>query len=158
MHCPFCDHKDTRVLESRLTAESTSVRRRRSCENCDHRFTTYERVEEIQLLAVKRSGDREPYLREKIRAGVSRACAKTTVTAEQIDDLIESLEYEISGQGQREIPTSLLGELALRRLKDINQVAYVRFASVYRQFRSIKDFVEELDTLKVNNSVSTSGS
>lgn len=148
MHCPYCDHKDTKVLESRLTAESTSVRRRRFCESCKRRFTTYERVEEIQLLVVKRSGDREPYLREKLRAGVSRACAKTTVTADEIDNLIESVEGELAADGQREIPTSTLGERVLRRLKDVNQVAYVRFASVYRQFRSIKDFVEELDYLK----------
>jgi transcriptional repressor NrdR len=147
MFCPFCEHKDSRVLESRLTGEN-SVRRRRQCEQCEKRFTTYERVEVIQLLVIKRSGSREPYMREKIRAGVARACSKTMVTAEQVDDLVDSVENELAALGKREIPATLLGELALSRLRSLDQVAYVRFASVYRQFRSIEDFVAELDTLK----------
>ena len=147
MFCPFCDHKDSRVLESRLTGEN-SVRRRRQCEECDKRFTTYERVEVIQLLIIKRSGNREPYTREKLRAGIARACAKTAITAEQVDDLVESVENELAALGKREIPSSVMGELALTRLRTLDQVAYVRFASVYRQFRSIENFVEELDTLK----------
>lgn len=148
MYCPFCDHKDSRVLESRLTAENSSVRRRRQCEACKGRFTTYERVEVIQLLIVKRSGNREPYMREKLRAGVARACAKTPLTAEQIDDLVDSVENELASMGKREVSSSLLGEMALTRLRNLNQVAYVRFASVYRQFRSIDDFIDELKTLK----------
>jgi transcriptional repressor NrdR len=136
------------VLESRLTSENSSVRRRRQCEACDRRFTTYERVEVIQLLVVKRSGSREPYMREKFRAGISRACAKTMVTAQQIDDLVEAVENELAAEGKREVTSSQMGEVALARLRNLNQVAYVRFASVYRQFRSIKDFVEELNTLK----------
>ena len=147
MFCPFCDHKDSRVLESRLTGEN-SVRRRRQCEECDKRFTTYERVEVIQLLIIKRSGNREPYTREKLRAGIARACAKTAITAEQVDDLVESVENELAALGKREIPSSVMGELALTRLRSLDQVAYVRFASVYRQFRSIENFVQELDTLK----------
>src|SRR5262245_9559303 len=115
MFCPFCTHKDSRVLESRLTGEN-SVRRRRQCEACDKRFTTYERVEVIQLLIVKRSGSREPYVRDKLRAGVGRACAKTMVTAEQIDDLVDSVENELAALGKREIPSSLLGEMTLTRL------------------------------------------
>lgn len=148
MYCPFCHHKDSRVLESRLTAENSSVRRRRECEECQKRFTTYETVEVIQLLVVKRSGSREPYVREKLRAGISRACAKTMVTAEQIDDVVDSLENELATEGRREVQASQLGEMTLTRLRDLNQVAYVRFASVYRQFRSIKDFISELETLK----------
>ena len=148
MYCPFCDHKDSRVLESRLTAENSSVRRRRQCEACGRRFTTYERVEVIQLLVVKSSGSREPYMREKLRAGISRACAKTMVTAEQVDDLVDSVENELAAQGKREVSSSSLGEMALNRLRDLNQVAYVRFASVYRQFRSVEDFIGELDRLK----------
>ncbi len=136
------------MLESRLTSENSSVRRRRQCEACDRRFTTYERVEVIQLLVVKRSGSREPYMREKFRAGISRACAKTMVTAQQIDDLVEAVENELAAEGKREVTSSQMGEVALARLRNLNQVAYVRFASVYRQFRSIKDFVEELNTLK----------
>jgi transcriptional repressor NrdR len=147
MFCPFCTHKDSRVLESRLTGEN-SVRRRRQCEQCDKRFTTYERLEVIQLLVVKRSGSRDPYVREKLHGGIARACAKTKVTAEQVDDLVDSVENELGALGKREIPSSLLGELALARLRELDQVAYVRFASVYRQFRSIEDFVAELNTLK----------
>lgn len=147
MICPFCSKKDSRVLESRLTGEN-AVRRRRECEVCGKRFTTYERVEVIQLLIVKRSGSREPYSREKFQAGVVRACAKTTVTAEQIDDLVDAVENELAGLGKREVPSTLLGEFALVRLRDLHEVAYVRFASVYRQFRSIEDFVSELRILK----------
>jgi len=115
---------------------------------CEKRFTTYERVEVIQLLVVKRSGSREPYVREKLMKGIERACAKTSVTAPQIDDLVDSLENELATLGKREVPSTVLGELALTRLRGLDQVAYVRFASVYRQFRSIEDFVAELDTLK----------
>lgn len=147
MICPFCSAKDSRVLESRLTGEN-SVRRRRQCEGCGRRFTTYERVEVIQLLVIKRSGSREPYMREKLRAGVSRACAKTMVTAEQIDDLVDSVENELAAEGKREVNSSALGEIALLKLSELDQVAYVRFASVYRQFRSIEDFISELNTLK----------
>lgn len=148
MYCPFCNARDSRVLESRLTAENSSVRRRRQCEACQRRFTTYERVEVIQLLVVKRSSNREPYMREKLRAGVARACAKTAVRAEQIDDLVDSVENELAAMGKREISSSLLGEMALSRLRSLHQVAYVRFASVYRQFQSVEDFIAELNTLK----------
>lgn len=150
MYCPFCSHKDSRVLESRLTAENSSVRRRRQCEDCEKRFTTYERVESIQFLVVKSSGSREPYSREKLRAGVARACAKTMVTAEEIDDIVDAVEAELTTLGRRELPSAMLGELALARLKYLNPVAYVRFASVYRQFRSVADFIEELNSLKKN--------
>lgn len=134
-------------MESRLTTEN-SVRRRRQCEHCDKRFTTYERLEVIQLLVVKRSGNREPYTREKYQAGVARAAAKTMITAEQVDDLVDSVENELATLAKREIPATLLGEMALTRLRGLDQVAYVRFASVYRQFRSIEDFIAELNTLK----------
>lgn len=148
MYCPFCNHKDSRVLESRLTAENSSVRRRRECESCSRRFTTYERVEVIQLLVVKRSGNREPYVREKLRAGIARACAKTAVTAGQIDELVDSVEGEMAADGKREVTAAQLGEATLAKLRGLNQVAYVRFASVYRQFRSIDDFISELRSLR----------
>jgi transcriptional repressor NrdR len=148
MHCPFCSHKDSRVVESRLTAENSSVRRRRECESCGKRFTTYERVEVIQLLVVKRSGDREPYVREKLRGGVTRACTKTPVSAEEIDELVESIESELAVEAKREVTSVQLGEMTLSRLRNLNQIAYVRFASVYRQFTSIKDFISELETLQ----------
>lgn len=124
------------------------MRRRRQCEQCEKRFTTYERVEVIQFLVVKRSGSREPYMREKLHAGLTRAASKTMVTAEQIDDLVDSLENELAALGKREVPTTLLGEFALARLRNLDEVAYVRFASVYRQFRSIEDFIAELNILK----------
>src|SRR4051812_11649071 len=148
MYCPFCTHKDSRVVESRLTSENSSVRRRRECESCGKRFTTYERVEVIQLLVVKRSGDREPYIREKLRAGVTRACTKTPVSAEEIDELVESIENELATEAKREVSSVQLGEMTLSRLRNLNQIAYVRFASVYRQFTSIKDFISELETLQ----------
>jgi transcriptional repressor NrdR len=147
MFCPFCNHRESRVLESRLTTEN-SVRRRRECEGCGKRFTTYEKLEVIQFLVVKRSGIREPYTRDKLRAGLSRACAKTTVTAEQIDDLVDTVENELLASGRREVSSSMLGEIALTCLARVDQVAYVRFASVYRQFRSIEDFISELTRLK----------
>lgn len=154
MFCPFCNHRESRVLESRLTTDN-SVRRRRECEGCGKRFTTYEKLETIQFLVVKRSGIREPYTRDKLRAGLSRACAKTTVSAEQIDDLVDSVENELMASGRREVPATLLGELALSFLSNLDQVAYVRFASVYRQFRSIDDFIAELNTLRSSASLST---
>ncbi|MBI1270114.1 transcriptional repressor NrdR [bacterium] len=147
MFCPYCQMKDSRVLESRVTGEK-AVRRRRECESCGKRFTTYERVEVMQILVMKRSGGREPYSREKLRAGISRACAKTNVTAEEIDDLVDSVENEMATLGKREIPASTVGELALKLLSKLDEVAYVRFASVYRQFQSMEDFVSELRRLK----------
>jgi transcriptional repressor NrdR len=146
MNCPFCSHPDSRVLESRVS-QGNSVRRRRECEKCEKRFTTYERQEAMQTLIVKRSGGREPYTREKFRAGIARAVAKTTITAEQIDELVDSIENELAALNKQEVNSTFLGELALARLKDLDQVAYVRFASVYRQFRSIQDFIEELKLL-----------
>ena len=147
MYCPFCQKKDCRVLESRLTGEN-AVRRRRECEACNKRFTTYERMEVMQILVVKRDGSREPYTREKLQAGLTRACAKTSVTAEQIDELVDAVENDLGAIGKREVSASQVGEMALKRLKSLDEVAYVRFASVYRKFRSVEDFVSELDTLK----------
>lgn len=141
------------MLESRLSTESSAVRRRRECEACHKRFTTFERVEAFQLLIVKTSGEREPYSVQKLRDGVSRACAKTTVTAEQIDSLLETVEAELLGNGKKELPSKLLGEMVLNRLKDLNEVAYVRFASVYRQFQSIEDFISELENLQEGGGV-----
>lgn len=132
------------------------MRRRRECDSCGKRFTTYERVEVMQILVVKSSGGREPYTREKLRAGVSRACAKTKVTADQIDDLVDSVENEMTTMGKREIPARLVGELTLKRLSTLNDVAYVRFASVYRQFKSVEDFVNELGALKDKQTVNNS--
>lgn len=154
MFCPYCGKKESRVLESRVTGEK-AIRRRRECESCGKRFTTYERVEVMQILVVKSNGGREPYAREKLQAGIRRACAKTLVSAEEIDDLVDSVENEMATLGKREIPASLVGELALKRLSELDEVAYVRFASVYRQFKSIEDFVSELGNLKDNQTLTT---
>jgi transcriptional repressor NrdR len=147
MNCPFCNYQDSRVLESRLSQEN-SIRRRRECEKCGKRFTTYERLEAMQTLVIKQSGRREPYSREKFRAGIVRAAIKTTITADQIEALVDAVENELLGLNKHEVKASLLGDLALARLKDLDQVAYVRFASVYRQFKSVKDFIEELKILQ----------
>lgn len=155
MFCPFCNHRESRVLESRLTTEN-SVRRRRECESCGKRFTTYEKLEAFQFLVVKRSGTRDPFSRDKLRAGISRACVKTTVSAEQIDNIIDEVENELISAGRREISSSLLGEFVLSKLSSLDQVAYVRFASVYRAFRSVDDFIAELNLLK--NTLSGSSS
>lgn len=147
MNCPFCNYQDSRVLESRLSQEN-SIRRRRACEECGKRFTTYERLEAMQTLVVKRSGRREPYAREKFRSGIVRAAIKTAITADQIEELVDAVENELVALNKQEVKASALGDLALARLKDLDQVAYVRFASVYRQFKSIKDFIEELKILQ----------
>lgn len=154
MLCPFCKSENSRVLESRTTEEGSSIRRRRECENpaCVKRFTTYERIEVMPVLVVKRSGEREPYSREKLRDGLVRACEKTLITAEQIDNVIENIENELAKYGKREVNSAVLGELVLNELKDLDQVAYVRFASVYRQFRSIDDFIKELQDLQEGRS------
>lgn len=154
MLCPFCNSENSRVLESRTTEEGSSIRRRRECENptCSKRFTTYERIEVMPVLVVKRSGEREPYLREKLRSGIVRACEKTQITAEQIDNAIENIENELARQGKREVNSVNLGNLVLNELRNLDQVAYVRFASVYRQFRSIDDFIKELQDLQSERS------
>lgn len=155
MLCPFCHSESSRVLESRTTEESTSIRRRRECENasCNKRFTTYERIEVMPVLVIKKSGEREPYSREKLRSGIVRACEKTLITAEQIDNMIEGIENELAKQGKREVSSVILGKLVLNELRELDQVAYVRFASVYRQFRSIEDFIKELQELRSEETV-----
>lgn len=154
MYCPFCHHENSRVLESRTTEEGSTIRRRRECDNpsCSKRFTTYERVEVMPVLVVKRSSEREPYSREKLRQGIVRACEKTKITAEQIDNIIEDIENELAKQGKREVNSVNLGDLILSRLKDLDQVAYVRFASVYRQFKNVDDFIKELQQFQSSNS------
>ena len=154
MFCPFCNSENSRVLESRTTDEGTCIRRRRECEStaCAKRFTTYERIEVMPVLVVKRSGEREPYSREKLRSGLIRACEKTLITAEQIENVIDGIENELAKQGKREVSSAVLGKLVLAELRDLDQVAYVRFASVYRQFRSIDDFIKELQDLQSDKS------
>ncbi|MGZ5957998.1 MAG: transcriptional regulator NrdR, partial [Myxococcaceae bacterium] len=144
MRCPFCKRDDSKVLDSRESAEGTVTRRRRECLGCHKRFTTYERVEELMPLVVKKDGRREPYDREKLIAGLQKAVEKRPVSMEQLELLVAEVESRIVERGEKEVPSSLLGEEVMRRLRALDQVAYVRFASVYRSFRDIEEFMDEL--------------
>ena len=144
MKCPFCGHDNTRGIDSRPADENNSIRRRRVCDECSRRFTTYEKVETIPLIVIKKDDNRETYDRSKIEAGVLRACHKRPVSANQITKLVDDVETEIFNQGEKEIPSRVIGELVMDRLKNLDAVAYVRFASVYREFKDINTFMDEL--------------
>ena len=144
MKCPFCGKDDTRVIDSRPADENTSIRRRRVCDSCGKRFTTYEKVETIPLIVIKKGDVREPYDRAKIEAGVFRACHKRPVPAADITKLIDEGEAEIFSREEKEIPSTVIGELVMNYLKDLDPVAYVRFASVYREFKDVNTFMDEL--------------
>ena len=144
MKCPFCNHENTRVIDSRPAEENNSIRRRRVCDECGKRFTTYEKVETIPLIIIKRDNNRELYDRTKMEKGVLLACRKRPVSADKIAELLDSVENEIMNGEEREIPSQVIGELLMDRLKDLDAVAYVRFASVYRQFKDANTFVDEL--------------
>lgn len=144
MKCPFCGSDDTRVIDSRPADDNTSIRRRRMCDNCKKRFTTYEKVETIPLVVIKKDNSREQYDRAKITAGVLRACHKRPVSINQINELVDEVEIEIFNREEKEIPTSVIGEIVMDKLKDLEAVAYVRFASVYREFKDINTFMDEL--------------
>ena len=148
MRCPSCQHTDSRVLESRSTEAGQSVRRRRECLRCKHRFTTYERIEFVPLTVIKRDGKRESFDRSKLLRGIVRACEKTGIPQRRLEVLVDEIEAELQQQSGREVTSNEIGELVLRYLRDESEVAYVRFASVYRQFQGIRDFVETLDRLK----------
>jgi transcriptional repressor NrdR len=144
MKCPFCGHENTRVIDSRPAEENNSIRRRRVCDECDKRFTTYEKVETIPLIIIKKDNNREAYDRAKIEAGVLRACHKRPVSANQITRLVEDVETQVFNLEEKEIPSSRIGELVMSMLKDLDAVAYVRFASVYREFKDVNTFMDEL--------------
>ena len=144
MKCPYCGHENTRVIDSRPAEDNNSIRRRRICDECDKRFTTYEKVETIPLIIIKKDNNRETYDRSKIEAGVLRACHKRPISAEQIKKLVDDVETEIFNREEKEIPSNLIGEMVMERLKDLEAVAYVRFASVYREFKDINTFMDEL--------------
>lgn len=144
MKCPFCGHENTRVIDSRPAEENNSIRRRRVCDECDKRFTTYEKVETIPLIIIKKDNNRETYDRAKIEAGVLRACHKRPVSANQITRLVEDVEIQIFNMEEKEISSSKIGELVMTKLKDLDAVAYVRFASVYREFKDVNTFMDEL--------------
>jgi len=147
MRCPWCGHLEDRVVDSREAQEGTATRRRRECAGCGRRFTTYERIEEILPHVVKKDGRREPFDRKKILEGVQRACQKRPVSAEQIEALVLGVERELQELGEREIRTTAIGESVMKRLRALDEVAYVRFASVYRAFRDVAEFMSELEHL-----------
>ncbi len=147
MKCPFCGHENTRVIDSRPAEENNSIRRRRVCDECDKRFTTYEKVETIPLIIIKKDNNRETYDRSKIEAGVLRACHKRPISANQINQLVDEVEIEIFNREEKEISSTVIGELVMNKLKDLEAVAYVRFASVYREFKDINTFMEELKSV-----------
>lgn len=148
MRCNQCQQTDTKVIESREVSDGEAIRRRRECVDCEHRFTTYERVEKPQLVIIKNDGTRQLYSREKLLAGLYRACEKTPVTAMQIDKLVSNVEKKLYSCGETEIQSRRIGELIMEELADVNQVAYVRFASVYRRFKDIASFERELSEIK----------
>ena len=154
MKCPFCGHENTRVIDSRPAEDNHSIRRRRVCDECEKRFTTYEKVETIPLIIIKKDNNRETYDRTKIEAGVLRACHKRPISANRITQLVDEIETEIFNREEKEIPSQVIGELVMNKLKDLEAVAYVRFASVYREFKDINTFMDELkkvlDTSEVN--------
>ncbi|WP_096436043.1 transcriptional regulator NrdR [Alteribacter populi] len=147
MRCPNCQHNGTRVLDSRPSDESRSIRRRRECESCGYRYTTFERVEKTPLIVVKKDGNREEFSREKMLRGLIRACEKRPVPLEKLENVIDQVERDLRNQGISEIDSHDIGEQVMEYLAGIDDVAYVRFASVYRQFKDINVFVEELKDL-----------
>ncbi len=147
MFCVFCRNEDTEVIETRVAESGTVIRRRRSCPKCEKRFTTYERVEEMPILVIKRDARRERFDPQKLRGGILRATGKTTVTAEQIENIVNEVEAELRGRDSTEIESTAIGSLVARRLKKLDKVAYIRFASVFRGFVDVEDFEKEVKKL-----------
>ena len=144
MKCPFCSSENIRVIDSRPAEEHNAIRRRRQCEVCHRRFTTYEKIETIPLMVVKKDETRQAYDRDKIEAGVLLACHKRPISTQEIDRLVDEVENEITNREDKEISSQVIGELVMNKLKDLDAVAYVRFASVYREFKDVNTFMDEL--------------
>jgi transcriptional repressor NrdR len=147
MRCPYCQANDTQVLDTRKLDNGAKIRRRRRCESCDHRFTTLERIESLPLVVVKKSGVREPYDREKLQKGIEIACYRRPVSVEAREQLVDDIEIELLGHELREVPSVLIGDLVMERLRDLDEVAYIRFASVYRSFADLGKLREAVDAL-----------
>lgn len=147
MKCPFCNFADTKVIDSRAQDDNSVIRRRRVCEKCGKRFTTYERVDMIPITVIKRDGTREIFDNAKLQNGIMKSCNKRPVTAQQIQKLVDDIENTLAGSGEREVESKQLGNMVIERLKDLDEVAYVRFASVYRQFKDINSFIDELEKM-----------
>jgi transcriptional repressor NrdR len=147
MKCPFCGEVNNKVIDSRLSKDSSVIRRRRECIECTRRFTTYEQIEETPIMIIKKDDRREVFSRDKVRSGIQRACQKRDISMNTIEDFIEELERDLREIGEKEISVSVVGEKVMTKLHDLDDVAYVRFASVYREFKDVNDFVSELKTL-----------
>jgi transcriptional repressor NrdR len=148
--CPFCGDAENKVVDSRLSKEGAVIRRRRACEACSRRFTTYERVEELTPLVVKKDGRREQFDRQKLVAGLKRACEKRVIPSDTIEGLADEVERSLTERGDKEVESREIGDLVMARLREIDEVAYVRFASVYRSFRDVDEFMDELKRLVAN--------
>ena len=144
MKCPFCKADNNRVIDSRASADGFAIRRRRECLGCERRYTTYERIEESPIRVVKKDGVREPFERRKILSGLMKACEKRAISIDALDDIVTRIEHQVTEQFDREVPSKFIGRLVMRELRKIDQVAYVRFASVYRDFKDISEFVDEI--------------
>lgn len=147
MKCPYCENIDTKVIDSRPTEEGYAIRRRRECDNCKKRFTTYEKVEEIPIMVVKKDGSREAFDRNKVLNGIIKACEKRPVSMNEIEKIVDEIEKGLSNMMEKETESGMIGEIIMDHLKEIDEVAYVRFASVYRQFKDINTFISELEKL-----------
>ena len=144
MKCPFCGHKEDKVIDSRSSEEGRSIRRRRECLKCKRRFTTYENIEETSLMVIKKDGRRESFDRKKILSGIKKACEKRPISTQQLEELVDRIEHTLQSKFEKEVNASVIGELLMEFLYDLDEVAYVRFASVYRQFKDINQFMKEL--------------
>ncbi|MDO5351101.1 MAG: transcriptional regulator NrdR [Lachnospiraceae bacterium] len=147
MKCPFCNAADTKVIDSRPADDNSSIRRRRQCETCGKRFTTYEKLETMPLMVIKKDNSRETYDRSKLEAGIIHSCHKRPISTQQIKAMIDEIENEIFNKEEKEIPSSAIGELVMKKLQNLDEVAYVRFASVYREFKDVNTFMEEIGKL-----------
>ncbi len=150
MKCPFCGEENTKVIDSRPADDNSSIRRRRQCEKCDKRFTTYEKLETIPLVIIKKDMTREPYDRSKIEGGLFRSCTKLPISVDQINKTVDSIETEIFNLGEKEVSSQRIGEIVMERLKVLNPVAYVRFASIYREFKDVNTFMDEIKKILDN--------
>ena len=150
MKCPFCGEENTKVIDSRPADDNNSIRRRRQCEKCSKRFTTYEKVETIPLIVIKKDMVREVYDRSKIEQGIFRSCTKLPISVDQINGVVDSIETEIFNLGEKEVSSQCIGEIVMARLKDVHPVAYVRFASIYREFKDVNTFMDEIKKILDN--------
>ena len=157
MKCPFCNAQDTKVIDSRPADDNASIRRRRQCEICGRRFTTYEKLETMPLMVIKKDDTREPYDRTKIEHGIIQSCHKRPVSAQQISAIVDEIETTLFNREEREIPTSVIGEMVMEHLKDLDAVAYVRFASVYMAFADVADFIRVISEMQEKSGENASG-